>query len=149
MKILLLCSALALPGIALGQMPQDADANRDGYVSPAEADYAAALRLPFDELDRNRDGRLDPTETTGLAPAPPGAVPALPTGAIGRNPGTVTSGSGTAGATPATSGVRRTAGAYGGTTTWKPATGAAPSGPASASPYGSPFDSPYATPTTR
>jgi len=141
MRILILCAALAIPAVTLGQLPQDADVNRDGYVSPAEADHAAALRVQFDDLDRNRDGRLDPTETTGLAPAPPGAVPALPTSALGRAPGTVTSGSGTAGATPATSGVRGTAGAHGGTTTtWNPASGAA-----SGSPYGSPFDSPYTT----
>lgn len=136
--------ALTLSPFAYGQVPPtiEADMNRDGYVSPAEADYAAALRTQFDELDRNRDGRLDPTETTGLAPAPPGAVPSLPAGAIGLAPGTVTSGRGTAGATPGTSGIRATpdSGTYGGTTGWTPAGPPSTVGPATGSPFRSPFD---------
>jgi hypothetical protein len=138
---------------ALGQATPaaDADVNRDGIVSQAEAEYSNALRLQFDELDRNRDGRLDPTEVTGLAPAPPGAVPVLPNSAIGRPPGTVTTGGGTAGATTGMTGVRPSsrsgsavgtpAGAAVGAPPSTSALPGAPSGPATGSPFGSPFNS--------
>ncbi|MGH8517944.1 MAG: hypothetical protein ACREUE_10840, partial [Panacagrimonas sp.] len=61
--------ALFCATAAHGQAPAaDADVNRDGVVSQAEAEYSTSLRLEFDDLDRNRDGRLDPTEVSGLTP---------------------------------------------------------------------------------
>lgn len=138
-------SLFAMATTVRGQGPaNDADVNRDGVVSQAEAEYSNSLRLRFDELDRNRDGRLDPSEVTGLMPAPPGAVPTLPQSAIGRAPGTVTPPSGTAGATAATHGA-----AMGRATVPGASAGAPPGasavpgsiGPASGSPFGSPFNS--------
>ena len=147
-----LVTLVAAVAPAVAQSDHDkADVNRDGVVSPAEADYSAARRMEFDQLDRNRDGRLDPTETYGLAPAPPGAVPTLPEGATGRAPGVVTSGSGMAGATAhSTPGRAYGTGssAYPGSTTgsWTPPAG---TGPASGSPFGSPFSSPTGGEPTR
>lgn len=124
-----------------------ADVNRDGVVSQAEAEYSSALRLEFDELDRNRDGRLDPTEISGLAPAPPGAVPVLPNSAIGRPAGTVvpgsgmTSGAATLGTLPGAGGAARGAGVVPNASMNAPPI-APSSGPASGSPIASPFNSP-------
>lgn len=145
-------------GSALGQdtPASAADVNRDGVVSQAEAEYTTSLRLTFDDLDRNRDGRLDPTEISGLAPAPPGAMPALPESAIGRPAGTVTPGSGTAGVAASSSAVPGSVGAAransnavpGSAIGTPPAASSIPGssiGPAS----GSPFASPFAAPTTQ
>lgn len=131
-----------------------ADVNRDGVVSQAEVEYSTTLRLTFDDLDRNRDGRLDPTEISGLAPAPPGAMPSLPESAIGRPAGTVTPGSGTAGVAASSSTVPGSVGAAransyavpGSAIGTPPAASSIPGssiGPAS----GSPFASPYSAPT--
>ncbi|MCC2658208.1 MAG: hypothetical protein K0Q76_3316 [Panacagrimonas sp.] len=135
------------------QSPADADVNRDGVVSPMEAEYSATLRMRFDQLDRNRDGRLDPTETSGLAPAPPGALPTLPEGATGRAAGVVTSGSGMAGATAHSTPGRVTGtGASAvpnssmGSSPYLPATS---NGPASGSPFGSPYGAPAGSDGTR
>jgi hypothetical protein len=115
-----------------------ADVNRDGVVSQAEAEYSSALRLEFDDLDRNRDGRLDPTEVSGLAPAPPGALPVLPNSAVGRPAGTVVPGGGTAGVS---ANGREMPGAAVGAPTMAPAVPAPSVGPASGSPFASPFSS--------
>ena len=153
--------SLLLPLLGLGSAhAQDtaasaADVNRDGVVSQAEAEYTTSLRLTFDDLDRNRDGRLDPTEISGLAPAPPGAMPALPESAIGRPAGTVTPGNGTAGVAASSSAVPGSVGAArasssaipGSDIGTPPAASSVPGssiGPAS----GSPFASPFATTTT-
>jgi hypothetical protein len=142
---------LAASTLAVAQTaPSDAvDVNRDGVVSQAEAEYSTALRLQFDDLDRNRDGRLDPTEISGLAPAPPGAVPVLPESALGRPAGTVTPGGGTAGvaADPramegALGATRNRADVPGSAAASPPSAPAVPGSPASptgASPFGSPF----------
>ena len=136
---MLLCLRTAL---AQDTAASAADVNRDGIVSQAEAEYSSALRLEFDELDRNRDGRLDPTEISGLAPAPPGAVPVLPNSAIGRPAGTVVPGSGmTGGATtpgplPGPGGAVRGTGVAPNFSMTAPATS-----PTGGSPFASPFNS--------
>lgn len=137
-------SLLAAVTMAQAQAPaNDADVNRDGVVSQAEAEYSTSLRLRFDELDRNRDGRLDPSEISGLMPAPPGAIPTLPEGATGRAPGTVTPGMGTAGATANTGVIRGSAAVPGAAVGTPPGAPGVPgsTGPASGSPFGSPFNS--------
>lgn len=141
---------LIITTAAFAQAPPDpADVNRDGVVSQAEAEYNAAVRLQFYELDRNRDGRLDPTELSGLAPAPPGAVPVLPQGAIGRPAGTVTPGSGVAGAT-AQPGAARAGTRVPAPAMPTPLAGPGlPDGPASGSPFGSPFNSTDTDPAAR
>jgi hypothetical protein len=128
-----------------------ADVNRDGVVSQAEAEYSSALRLEFDDLDRNRDGRLDPTEISGLAPAPPGAVPVLPNSAIGRPAGTVVPGSGmTSGAatTGTVTGSVPGGGAFSGSAVSAPPMAPAVPDPSTGPASGSPFASPFSSSTT-
>lgn len=59
-------ATLALPVATFDQ----ADTNRDGFVTPDEAVKVPGVSEQFSKLDTNRDGKLDPREYAARAVTP-------------------------------------------------------------------------------
>ena len=56
------CAADPLPPLDRAEAFRTLDADKDGFVSRAEAAAHPEVAANFDQADRNRDGRLSPEE---------------------------------------------------------------------------------------